>query len=550
MKKALEIIALSTALLLPLSCGVKANAQDVKPKIELIINYKTESTQNQIDYSLSKNVYIPIIEYLWRNSNIPELNLNEKNQIENIITDIKNSNITSYQELVDISQNLSDSQKLVLSSAIANSSYVFNYDSNLQNIEVISQDNFFSTLQNSLESGNETGIGVCKHIATHIEKFLNDIGIKSAAVTGSSNNGIGHAYNISKVENGIAIIDSFNILTTNTKNIEKTLEAYQKHNGTTTFQHLFFEDAEFKYRLITKDGKKFLDFIGYDESSEPLKTILTQEIKPRPKSTIIINLEDYLTSVETNTLGFFAKLGEIKGDDSSPLKEMSLFQVGFKRNFSVPDFIKIKAELSFLYSNISQDTKLDDAVLGTRGDLVVATNNEKGFNFSSRSSGNIFETKNMNFFYDFVFGGGISYTIPIKTINIKPYAISQFSLFPKDIGTYNYFPRPSELEGGFIFNAELYKGNFSINPYYIKRIWEQGFGGKLKLGTKSVGINAEGQIIKSDYDFCPEKYKFSVGPFLKFKNLEVKANYQREGTNYDGEEDYQESLSINGSIKF
>lgn len=504
-----------------------------RPKVEINFNYKTESEQKPLDYSASKTSFYSI----------------EGTPVEKIIDNIGNNDINSYQELLDESQNLSESQKLTLASAIGNLLNTFNYDSNLQNIEVMSQDDFFYNLQNYLP------VGVCKHLATHIERFLNDIGIKSAAVSGISGNGIGHVYDISKIENGMAIVDSYNILKTNTKNIEKTIEAYQKDKGITTFEHLFFEDAEFKYRLITKDGRKFLDFIEYNESSEPLKKALIDQVDPKTDLTITFNLEDYLKSFEANIKGFFAKIGEIRGNISSPLEKLTLSQIGFKRNFSILDAVNINPNLNFVYGNLSQDKKLENnRIIGINGDLIVATNNKKGFNLSSRIAGNAF-SRNLSFdniiFSDFVIGGGISYKLPIKNISIEPYVASQFTFFPKDIGTYNFALKPAELTGGIIFDIKSNnEKNISIDSYYLWRIWEQELGASMKIKGKYLGFEVGEYMTKSTYDFCPAKFGFNVGLTMDMKKLLINLNYSIDEINYDGEKENQSSLEVQAGLKF
>ncbi len=505
-----------------------------RPKIEFSVNYKTESEQKAVDYSTSKTLFYSIGE----------------TSVKDTIDNIKNDNINSYQKLLDESKNLSESQKLVLASVIGGLIGSYSYDINLLNNEVMSQEDFFESLQDSL-SYLKKPLGTCGHLATHIERFLNDLGIKSATVTGLSGSEIGHAYDISKIEGGTAILDYSNILIANTKNIEKTLDAYQKNNGVIAFQHLFFEDTEFKYRLITKDGRNLLDFVNYNESSEELKNSLINHIKPQSDLTVTLNLEDYLTSFEANIKGFFVKIGEIRGDASSPLEKINLSQIGFKRNFPVLDAVNINPDLSFVHGSISQDKELDNnRIFGINSDLIVSTNKQEGLNLSSRIGGNVFGTKDVFLFYDFVLGAGISYKFQIKNMGIEPYVASQFAFFKKDIGTQKFALKPSEVIGGAVFDVKFNNSTFSIEPYYIKRIWEQGFGGKARFGAKKFGITSEGSILKSDYEFCPDKYNISVGSDLTLKNFTIKADYQIEGTNYDGEKEHQGSLNIGGSIKF
>ena len=576
MRKTLEIMTLLVALLFS-SNKVKAEEltrkqpQTIertlregisKPKIDINFNYKTESKQKVIDYKMSETTLWTGWGYpLWRESDTPKLSEIEKQEVKDILKDIKNEEINSYQELVEAGKNLLlQNQKLDLLATIGGSLGKFNYENS--NMKVTSQEEFFDKFQDSLESGKKNGLGNCRHIHSYIEQLANDLGIKSAAVSGISENGLGHIYDILKVEDGTAIIDYSNLLIMPTKNIEKALQIYQKNMGTIVFEHSFFEDTEFKYRLITKDGKNLRDFMEYDSSSESLKNALIEEITPQANLVINFNIEDFLTSVEGNLFGFFLKAGEIRGDSDSPLEKITLIQAGFKRNFSTPKIIDIKSDVSLIEGNISQDTKFkDNKILGIKGNLILSTNNKKGFNFSSRIAGNTFisslifgYTKNFlssGVFSDFILGGGVSYKIPIKDINVKPYATSQFALFPEDIGTYKYMPKLSELTAGTVFNFKIPdKFSLSLEPYYLKRIWEQKFGGKIELENKHIGINAEGYITKSNYEFCPDKYGFDIGSYLNLKNLTFKVKYKIDNVNYDGEIENQQALDIGTSIKF
>ncbi len=524
-----------------------------KPKVEINVNYQTGSKQERIDYQTSKSTIHTrngIYVHSTRDSNVPELTLDEENQVKKIIKDIQNQNINSSQDLITASQNLSENQKLLLSSIRIRLFYRFNYDIDLAHNEVISQEESFDISQNSLISNKKIGLGACGQITTHIERDLNELGIKSHAVATKDDNGIGHTYVISKIENGTAIIDEKDILMANTKNIEKTLGAYQKYKGMTVFQHLFFEDALFKYKLITKDGKNFLDFIEYDESSEPLKNILLEDLAPQADLKINVNLKDFLTSVKFNLSGFFVKAGKIKGDSSSPLKNMNLIQAGFKRDFSFPNIMDIKSELSFIHGSLSQDTELEDnRVYGINGDLNISTEQD-GVKLGLRAGGDMISTK-MVLFYDLVLGIGTSYKIPIKNmITIEPYVVSQVSLFTEDLGTQKHTFKPAELNVGTVFELKTPKVKVSIEPHYLKRIWEQGFGVKIGLEGKNFGINAEGFTTKSNDEFCPDKYGSSISSYVILKNFILKASGEIEGTNYDGERENQFSFHAQIGFKF
>jgi len=530
-KKSLEMMLLLSGFLFPAFGAAKTKAE-AKPKkiiesveesvkksgVNLIFDYETEKTE-PINYKTKNTIFLP-----W------PINIRKKN-----------TNISSYQKLILQAKNLSEEEKLIQASKISFSS---GWDLSLENIEVMPQNEFFYNLQNSLP------VGVCKQIATHTERFLNDVRIKTAAVTGVSKNGVGHVYDISKTEDGTTIIDYSKILKTNTKNIEKTLELYQKLNKKTAFQHLFFEDAKFKYRLITEDGRNFIDFIKYDESSESLKNSLIYNLSQQ-NSKISLNLGNYLNSAKFNLGGFFLKLGEIKGKGSSPLEKLILSQAGFKRNFSISDFT-LSPEISLINGNLNNNNNNNNnnnSISGISGNLIINKNRRKGLNISTKIAGTLSGTQEADLFYDFTFGEGGSYKIPIKNIQIEPYIVSQFAYFPKEIGAYKFMPEPTEIVAGINLTKSK-NPNLSIEPYYLWKKWEKGIGANAKLGNKHFGINASGEITKSNYEFCPDKQNLSIGAYLALKNLAIRADYETKTKNYDGEKESHKSLNFSSSLKF
>jgi len=519
------------------------------PKVKITFNYKTESKQEGVEYSTSYSGFNRDYNYLWRTSNTPELTSAEETQVEDVIKDVKDGDINSYEDFVNAASDFSENQKIVLFAAVGDSLVRGSYDHSLPNHEVFSQDIFFDKWQDYLATDNQNLLGVCRHIASLLAKLAKDMEIDAAVVTNSR-----HAYIILKKENGTAIVDYGSILIMDTKNIEKALEVYQKKVNTIAFQHLFFNDNELKYRLITKDGKNLLNFIGYDESSEKLKNSLTQrDSSDSSDLTLTFNIEDYLTSAEFNYFGFFMKAGEIRGSPSSPMKNMTLLQTGFKGEFSIPDVININPDISFIFGNLSKNIKdsIDNSCFGASCDLSINTDNKEGLNLASRIAGNIFWTKDIVPFYDLAVEAGVSYKIPIKELNIEPYLITQFALFPGDLGTYKHVLKPSEFTGGISFNYISDNTKLSIEPSYSWRIWEQEVGINAKLETKHLGINAGGYMTKSNHNFCPDKYGLIAGLYISpLENLDIKLNYKLDGTNYGGEVDYQSSFNIQGSIKF
>ncbi len=535
-----------------------------KPKINFIIE-KTDNIDNNSEevtnYSISENAFYNHSSRIFRNSNIPELTAEEITKMENLISNISSGDIHSYQGFLDSYTNLSENQRIVLLSAIGNLLYQHNYDSELTG-SVFSQDEFFDIMQPSLND-EENGIGVCRHISSHLEQLANDSGIRASEVSGIGRGGGGHAFVVMKTKEGSAVVDSYRILTAETKNIEKILEAYQKDNGTTAFDHLFFEDTVFKYRLITKEAKDFLDFVGYDESSKTLKDYFVSKDKvSSPDLKVVLNQDTSSNSLELNCLGFFVKEGKIFGEKSSPLEEMHLMQTGFRRDFSVLG-INIYPDLSFIYGNIIQDKEFYyKRLIGANGNLVIKTNNEKGFNIGLRIGGNGFTKPNsgsyLYVFFDTTVEGALSCKIPLgKQITINPYLISKANLFPKDVGVYAYLPMLSELGGGIPFNAELKETKISLEPNYSWGMWENRFGVNAEIKNKNFGLKAEGYITKSNYDFCPDKFGLNIETEFSLKNSQVKRNdltlkllYGLEGTNYDGEIDKENKLGVSCNIKY
>jgi hypothetical protein len=537
-----------------------------KPKINFLVEGEIENHNAPLDYLSSETLFSIDIK-LDRVYNVPELSSEEEYQVENLINDIKNKKINSYNELVEKSRNLSENQKIVLFSAISHLMYRYNYDLKLMKEYILSQDDFFKKLQDSLASNTKNGIGTCGHISSHIEQLANDAGLRSSQVSGVVGD-VNHFYVISKTEKGSAVIDSYNIFTTNTKNIEKTLEAYQKYIGSSVFDRVFLENAEFKYRSITKDGQHFLDFIDYDESSKPLKNYLISEKELSPKLSLEMDFGTYLKSFEINCFGLFGKIGEITGDSNSPMNWATLFQTGFKRKFLTSTFDNpclntlfgnkiIYFNGNFLSGNLYDSDRKE--IGGMSGDLVFSSNNEK-FNFDFRVAGNIYSSIPIHdcsrIFSDFLVGTGASYKIESEKMDILPYIIAQSSIFPGDVSTFKWKPKFSEMSLGNIFDIKISNSQISLDPYYTWRIWENEFGGAIEFKNRNARANIGGYITKSKYDFCPDKIGLKIGLEGVLKNLHQLDNpilrfaHEIKKTDYDGEKELDYSLKASINIKY
>jgi hypothetical protein len=525
---------------------------DKRRDINVIFNYYIENEQKPTDYLTSKTMINQNTGDLAYTSNILKLSSEELKQIENLIKDIKKGNINSYQDFINSTNNFSEDQNLLLSSAIGDLSEKL-YEKSKD--KVSSQNDFFSNLQSYLELGNKNNLGVCRHIHSHIEQLANDIGINAAAVSGFRKNS-GHIYTITKTENGSAILDYGNLLITDTKNIEKTLEAYQKHKGTTVFKHDFYEDNEFKYKLITKDGERFLNFLESEENSKTLKNLLIYNIEKDARTNFIFEHGNYLNSIEINSLGFFGKIGEIIGDLSSPMEKMKLFQGGYKRKFnvSVPILgkLKIDGNLSFVKGRINQDFEVNDNNLkGYNFDLGFSLDKEKGFKAGFRGFLNKFKKGDYILLKDYMGWAGISYKNKNEKIDIEPYLITKISAPTKKIDETRSGIKFSEFCIGTLFDFNSSKNTtLSLEPYYINRIWEQEVGINSKFETKKFGASINGYTTKSNYEFCPDKEGFNVEIYKNFGNWKVWSEYEIKNSDYDSEREKEREFNLGVSFKF
>jgi len=470
------------------------------------------------------------------------LNPIEQSQIGDLIAKTKTGTINSYSDLVNFSKSFSVKQKFALLSATSELLYSKGYDLNYKG-EVFSQDEFFGFLQNMFKFRERYPLGVCRQIAYYTGQLSNELGIKNSVVTGMSHRVVGHMYNVLKTKEETAAIEGEQLFLTKTKNIEKLLRTFQKeYLKAPSFQHLFFEGLEFKYKLITEEGKTFLNFAGDNQSSKNSRDFLLnkEESSIKPEMQFILENRNNFISLEKNYPIFFIKGGIINTDSFSP---MLLLQSGYQKKFITPN----------LTITPSTSVVLGKKLYGLFADLTTKTNNETGFNFASITSakqvGGIFPL-NHSFFYDLFNTIGISYNFsPSENFNTEPYFTIKASNFYKNIGTETFAIYLDETEFGTKFSFSIpQKLDISLNPYYIKRVWEQEFGINTRIKTGNFGLNLESNLTKSNYIFCPDKFKLNLGVFALVKNLELNLGYKTEQTDYDGEKEDNSLLSLTGKI--
>jgi hypothetical protein len=427
-----------------------------------------------------------------------------------------NENLTTPLQIpLDDVKNLTDNKKLVFLSLLSNeiNGYAYNESTNC-----------------------------CRHISSNIEKIANQIGLPAALVSGVIN-GVGHAYDVIKTEEGVSVIDSYQILSSKSKNVEKALEAYQSELGYPMFKQEFYKNSELKYALLTENGKNFLDFIGYNPSLEVIKDHLQNRKKYETDFKLEGNVKDDFFSFLAGFFGTYLKAGKMNETPSG--KEILIGQAGINHQIIIQNVMSIVLEAGFVYGKM-ENSYFAGFPLG----ITVSTENEKGINLSARLSGlaaNIPEKATL--YFNNSADAGVSYSFNTGNTKLESYILSQFSFLVDNVETYKQKFRFNELEAGLKLSLPLKNGNFLFEPHYTKRIWEDEFGAKLRIGTGNVNGNLEASVSKSGYEFCPDKMSIDSGIDFSLNKLTISTGYKAEGTDYDGEKELTSSFYINTKVK-
>jgi hypothetical protein len=514
--------SLIAAGLLALLFGNRAVSQDIQLHIPKLADIKVEMPFQKgpfygtdFSFNLESEIKSKEIEYDFKTCY-------ENNDFSAVyppfIQLIKDNANSPLQIPLDDIKNLTDNQKLVFLSLLSNQINGFAYDKDTN---------------------------CCRHIATNIERISNNIGLPAAVVSGIMKNREGHAYNIIKTEEGVSIVDSYLILSSESKNVEKVLEAYQKEMGYPMFKQEFYKDSKFHYALTTKDGRNFLDFIGYDPSLDVIKDSLQNRKKYEADFKFEGNVKDNFFSFLASFFGTYVKGGKIKENLSE--REILMGQVGINPKIIIPNILSIVPEVSFVYGKM-ENSYFASLPLG----ITVSTENAKGINLSARVSGMAVNIpKQATLYANLSADLGASYSFNLGNAKLEPYILSQFSGLIEDIkeGEKTRKLRFSELEAGLKISLPIKHGNIIFEPHYSKRIWEDEVGAKLRIGTGTINGNLEASVSKSGYEFCPDKLNIKSGIDLSINNITIGAGYKAEGTNYEGEKELNSSFYLNGKIK-
>jgi len=503
--------------------------------------------------------------------------------VQDIIGDIKNNSIDSYGALVGRANSLSDNQKIALLASTGEilGRYSYDYGSDTD-YSSYSQDEMFIKLQDSLVTGSQNPLGVCRQIHSHIEALANDIGMRAAAVTvmltswRSGDRGEGHAITIAQTPEGIALIDYDTIMVTDAKNIEELLGAYQKIQGGIELEHQFYENNDFKYRFITTDGRKFLDFLGYNESLSRMKDFMLyspndflnmHDSRSRvaggfdrslPQPRLSLNYAEYETSMELNSL-FFINAGRIRGSSSSPMERADLMQFGIKGLMYEEEESKVEINASLFYGQLEQDS--DEAGNDLWGGIlhIVSATDREGLNHALRFSlpsinlgdfGNYAESV----YHEIILGAGLSYRFVTEVLDIEPYVAAQLPLditsnspyiegYYKQFDTYEGDLQISEFGTGVHFAFHMPKDlTISLEPHFISRIWEDEFAANLTLGKEKWGVYLGAGKTDSNYEFCPDRDRINLGWYSDIGGWNFRAQYELLSEDYGKETDIQHAL--------
>ena len=559
---------------------------------EIELNYRTAT---ELDALISRGsmIYIDRVDgIIWNwetpdafgftmNPPVWESSPAELMPLQNIIGDIKNNSIDSYGALVGRADSLSDNQKLALLAATGEilGRYSYDYGSDTD-YSMLSQDEMFIRLQDSLVTGNQNPLGVCRQIHSHIEALANDIGTEAATVSAMSTSwrgadrGDGHAITIARTPESMALIDYDTIMMTDTKNVEELLGAYQKIQGGIELEHQFYENNEFKYRFITKDGRKFLDFLGYNESLSRMKDFMLYSpndffnmhdsrsrvayglYSQQPR--ITLNIAEYETSMELNSM-YFVNGGRIRGSSSSPMDRADLVQFGIKGLVHEEEEGKVEINASLFYGQLEQDSDAaGNDLWGGIFHIALATDRE-GFNHVLRFSlpsinvgdlGDYSESQ----YNEIVLGAGLSYRFVTEALDIEPYVAAQIPLeitshspyiegYYKQFDTYEGDLQVSEFGTGVQFACRMPKDlKLSVEPHFISRIWEDELGANLTLGREKWGVYLGAGKTDSNYEFCPDSNRINLGWYSDIGGWNFRARYELLSEDYGKETDTQHAL--------
>ncbi len=555
--KLTKILAASAIALASLGVGNVA-AQEANfpknPKVKIELNYENQS-QDPVNYS--KFIY----------SDLTKLSSSEWAPIRDIRYKIQTGTISDYSQLVSSIKDLSANDQRNVLSWMANDLYLYNYSLSKDGAP-FSSDDFFKTLYTDItDSANASKNGVCREFASAITKLQTNLGKPSATMGLLSSNGVPHADTISKTENGLEIINSYQNFTVNSKNAEEAIRQYQKTLGYVLLQSEFYgANNQWKYTLTTEEGKNFINFLNYKKSLESLTGELLNTNKDSKDFSVNLNLGNETSmTLREPYLGVMLKGGVVGFPEYG--QSAIIGQFGNQKTWNLGKIVKIHESLNGYLGSVgtSQEGLLNlpqtsstsaRYLLGWEGNLGITTTNQEGLNLgvnASINSSGIEEDPSTGtslyavWYSDLSSSLGVSYTTKIDNFEMTPYAIGEITLVPKDLIKWNYEMVPSSAEAGI----QLKGNQFTINPSFVWKPWE--IGGKLNasFGNEVERISLNGGYTSSTYELAPSTLDYGIGASLKLgKNSGIKMNYNESSKIYDNKPTTKRNFNINLNLKF
>ncbi len=522
---------------------------ETQPRIELNIDYFMPNTQSDSGkYSLI---------------GIENFSSDDWTAVSNFKQNVRNGTISSYSQMINNLKQLPEQEQRAIVMDISNMFYSENYD--MKSIyDKHSQDEFFRHLQEDL-NGNPESFGVCTGISLAEARTEEDLGNPSSVMSTINGENVNHAIDVTKVDEGIEILDGYQGILSDTKNVEEAIRQYQINVlDSVLLQSSFFgTDGKLKYILTTPEGRQVIDMLGYDPTTRTLDNKLLGI--PKDKALLTINLGNYEKSadIHDDKSGFELMGGILSFPDYQ--RTMRLIKFGWDKDFRIRDKAEINPRLEIFGGSMPKTTASSDSadsgedpvpngVIGGIAGLMLNTTNKSGINLGLGYELNLagIQTNSAqsyiglsNLYYDQNLQAGASYSISGKVLTIKPYASALVNILAPDIIAQNVYVL--SLQAAKV-GAQISSDLISINPYMFWKLWEYGGGADIKFGNKNEGINVGVNYGKSTYEFAPDEFDAKLGFYLAFRGINMKINYSKSAKIYDREPTVNDNLTVGVDI--
>ncbi len=420
-------------------------------------------------------------------------------EADEVFNKVADGTINSYDKLLEEVSGYPEGQKMkflgALGDVLGEKGYSFDslYD------PVVSQEKFFYGIER-MTSGENVDMGVCIQLNSYISNLAEDLGLNSAVLSSVDETGTAHALTIVETDKSITLLDYGNRMVINTENLEDAFRAYSDHTGRTSLEHLFFEDGDFKYRMITREGKEYLDLIGHDPTTRTLENMLVS------KDTVTESSDDegYINTIRLASDGLFAQFGDSRIQNM----EGDLIRFGYERDGAIGPFMVSGKGALLAVMREGGNNNLYGLDWG-----ISAHTDTDGLNAGSRISGqylgNETELDQVPFSRVLIspldVEAGVSYSHSGDILDISPYVAAQWSSSNRadnrqEMGL-------SESSVGMRLGNDI----FSIDGSYRSRPGEHELSINGSIDAGDLDINAGVNINRPNYRFAPNWNSLSAG---------------------------------------